>query len=118
MPIMNCKNPEIQSHWIVDLEETFFLFSRGLEGRIYASSMPPSLPPFIPLSLSLFSAIGTYENCMARFHGPCDDKYLILIDTKMKRVRDPYLGPTCATVCSSNPQIPEAKMSCVFSLFS
>lgn len=79
--------------------------------------LPPSFHS--PFPLSVFSNYNsTYENCMARFHGPCDDKYLILIDTKVKRVRDPYLGPTCATVCSSNSQIPEPKMACVFILFS
>ena len=51
-----CRNREIQSHWILNPEETFWviLFSWGLEGRTYASSMSPSPLPFLPPSLSLF----------------------------------------------------------------
>lgn len=68
--------------------------------------LPPSFPLFLFLEKGVvFSNYnGFCKNCMIRFRGPDDDKYLILTDTKVKKVRDPYVGPNCAVVCILIPR--------------
>jgi hypothetical protein len=48
-------------------------------------------------------------------YGPYDDRYLILIATIVKKVRGSYFGSDSAAAYSLSLQVPQAKLSSIFS---